>query len=100
MKMLAGKRALITGVASQRSIAWGLAKSMAQHGAEICLSYQNEKLKDRVEKLGEECQCSLALPCDVSSDEQIEQLFEHRPCLLYTSPSPRDRQKSRMPSSA
>lgn len=76
MNMLAGKRALVTGVASRRSIAWGIARAMAQHGAEICLSYQNEKLKERVEKLGGECHSSLLLPCDVSSDEQIEQLFE------------------------
>lgn len=76
MNMLVGKRALVTGVANKRSIAWGLAHTMAQHGAEICLSYQNDKLKERVAKLSHECNCSLLLPCDVSDDEQIKCLFD------------------------
>ena len=74
--MLTDKKALITGVASGRSIAWGLAQAMAKQGAEICLSYQNDKLKERVNKLSGECNCSLTLPCDVSQDRQITQLFE------------------------
>ena len=49
MALLEGKRALITGLASNRSIAWGIAKAMQREGAEIALTYQNEKLKPRVE---------------------------------------------------
>ncbi|HAN60204.1 MAG TPA: enoyl-[acyl-carrier-protein] reductase FabI, partial [Gammaproteobacteria bacterium] len=50
MALLEGKRALITGLASNRSIAWGIAKAMQREGAEIALTYQNEKLRPRVEK--------------------------------------------------
>ena len=57
MGFLEGKRALITGIASDRSIAWGIARAMADQGAEIALTYQNEKLKPRVEKFGEKNKC-------------------------------------------
>jgi len=50
MGFLTGKKALIVGVASNRSIAWGIAESMAKQGCEIALTYQNEKLKKRVDK--------------------------------------------------
>ncbi len=72
---LKGKRALIVGVASQRSIAWGIAQAMHQQGCEIALSYQNEKLKKRVATLAPQCDCRLVMPCDVSDDKQITQLF-------------------------
>lgn len=75
MGFLANKKALIIGVASSRSIAWGIAKAMRREGAELALTYQNEKLRGRVEKLASECDSDIALPCDVSSDEQIEELF-------------------------
>ncbi len=75
MGFLAGKRALIVGVASERSIAWGVAKAMHREGAEIAYTYQNDKLKERVEKLGAQTGSSIYLPCDVASDEQIEQVF-------------------------
>ena len=76
MGFLDGKRALITGVASNRSIAWGLAQAMQREGAEIALTYQNDKLKSRVESLAEKCGCKITLPCDVNGDEQVAELFE------------------------
>ncbi|MGI9212106.1 MAG: enoyl-ACP reductase FabI [Methylococcaceae bacterium] len=75
MGFMTDKRALIVGVLSNRSIAYGIAEAMRREGAEIALSYQNEKLKDRVEKLAGELGASIVLPCDVSSDEQIDSLF-------------------------
>ena len=75
MSFMKGKKVLITGVASNRSIAWGIANAMHQQGAELAFSYPNEKMKPRVEKLAAELGCSIILPCDVSTDEQIEALF-------------------------
>ncbi len=77
MGFLTNKKALIVGVASPRSIAWGIAKTMQREGADLALTYQNEKLRGRVEKLASECDSDITLPCDVSSDEQIEELFTH-----------------------
>lgn len=76
MGFLAGKRALIVGLASNRSIAYGIAKAMQREGAELAFTYQNEKLQKRVVKMAEECDSNITLPCDVSSDEQIEAVFE------------------------
>jgi enoyl-[acyl-carrier protein] reductase I len=75
MGFLNGKRALIVGLASKRSIAWGIAQAMRREGAELAFTYQNEKLKGRVEKLAAECDSAITLPCDVGSDEEIEALF-------------------------
>ena len=75
MALLEGKRALITGLASNRSIAWGIAKAMQREGAEIALTYQNEKLKPRVEKFAAELGSNLAFPCDVGDDRAIDELF-------------------------
>ena len=75
MGFLNGKRALIVGLASNRSIAWGIAKAMQREGAELAFSYPNEKLGARVTKMAKECNSGIVLPCDVSSDEQIENLF-------------------------
>lgn len=75
MGFLANKKALIVGVASDRSIAYGIAEAMVREGAEIALTYQNEKLKERVENLGHALGVSTILPCDVSSDAEIDQLF-------------------------
>lgn len=76
MGFLQGKRALIVGVASNRSIAWGVAQAMHREGAELAYTFQGEKLKGRVEKFAEETGSSLVFPCDVTSDEQIEAVFE------------------------
>jgi len=75
MGFLSGKRALIVGLASKRSIAWGIAQSMLREGAELAFSYPNEKLEPRVAKLASECNSGIVLPCDVTSDEQIATLF-------------------------
>ena len=78
MGFLQGKRVLIVGVASPRSIAAGIALAMAREGAEIAFTYQNDKLKSRVEKIAEQCGSDSALifPCDVASDDQIDAVFE------------------------
>jgi enoyl-[acyl-carrier protein] reductase I len=76
MGFLAGKRALIVGLASNRSIAWGVAKAMHREGAELAFTYQNDKLQERVEKMATECGSEIMVPCDVSSDEQIDAVFE------------------------
>ena len=75
MGFLTGKKALIVGIASNRSIAYGIARAMHREGAELALSYANEKFKPRVEKFAEEFGSSIVLPCDVSSDDDITQLF-------------------------
>lgn len=77
MGFLQDKRALIVGLASNRSIAWGIAQAMRREGAELALTYQNEKLKDRVEKMAGELDSEIVVPCDVSSDEEIDQVFDH-----------------------
>jgi len=75
MGFLAGKRALIFGVASERSIAWGVAKAMHREGAELAYAYQTEKLLPRVEKLASHTGTEIMLPCDVGDDAQIEAVF-------------------------
>lgn len=75
MAFLSGKRALITGIASNRSIAWGIARAMLREGAEVAVTYPNTKMEPRVRKLADELGSSIVLPCDVSSDAEIENLF-------------------------
>jgi enoyl-[acyl-carrier protein] reductase I len=77
MGFMAGKKALIVGVASDRSIASGIAEAFAREGAEIAFTYQNDKLKSRVEKLSERLgqNTDLLYPCDVTSDEEIDAVF-------------------------
>ena len=77
MGFLDGKRALIVGLASNRSIAWGIAKAMQQQGAELAFTYQNDKLHDRVAKMAGECGTEITVPCDVSNDEEIDAVFDH-----------------------
>lgn len=76
MGFLSGKRALVVGVASNRSLAWGIAEAMRREGAEVALTYQNERLRERVERLGGQLGAELILPCDVSADSDIQALFE------------------------
>lgn len=71
------KRALIVGLASNRSIAWGIAQAMRREGAELAFTYQNDKLKERVEKMSSELDSEIIVPCDVSSDEEIDKVFDH-----------------------
>ncbi len=70
-----GKRVLIVGLASNRSIAWGIAQAMHREGADIAFTFQNEKLQSRVEKMAAECNSNITIECDVSSDEQIDNVF-------------------------
>jgi enoyl-[acyl-carrier protein] reductase I len=76
MGFLSDKRILITGVASNRSIAWGVASAMHREGATLAFSYQGDKLKGRVEDLASQCDAEFVLPLDVSSDEQIQACFD------------------------
>jgi len=75
MGFLAGKRLLITGVISNRSIAYGIAAACKREGAELAFTYQGERIKDRVTEFAKEFGSSLVFPCDVGSDEQIDALF-------------------------
>jgi enoyl-[acyl-carrier protein] reductase I len=75
MGFLQGKRALVTGIASQRSIATGIAEAMHREGAELALTYQNDKLKPRVEAAAAEYGSDIVLPLDVADDAQIEACF-------------------------
>ena len=75
MGFLEGKRALIVGVASPRSIAWGIAEAMHEQGAELAYTYQNDKLKSRVDAIAEQTGSSIVIPCDVATDAEIEQAF-------------------------
>ena len=78
MGFLTGKRVLIVGVASKLSIASGIAAAMHREGAELAFTYQNEKLKGRVEEFaaGWGSSADLCFPCDVASDEEIDAVFE------------------------
>ncbi|MDX9885175.1 enoyl-ACP reductase FabI [Thauera sp.] len=76
MGFLAGKRILITGLLSNRSIAYGIAKAMHREGAELAFTYQNERFKDRVAKLASDFDSTLLFPLDVQDDAEITALFE------------------------
>jgi enoyl-[acyl-carrier protein] reductase I len=75
MSFLQNKRALICGLANDRSIAAGIAKAMHKQGAELAFTYQNDKLKPRVEKFAQSVNSDIVLPCDVAEDQQIHDLF-------------------------
>lgn len=77
MGFLTGKRALIFGVASNRSIAWGIAQAMHREGCELAFTYQNERLRERVEKFAGELDSDIVIPCNVEDDNEIEAVFEH-----------------------
>ena len=76
MKILENKKVLIVGVANKHSIAAGIAQSMYEAGAEIALTYQNERLKSNVKKLGVDWGVETYIECDVSSDDDIEKAFK------------------------
>ena len=75
MGFLNGKKFLITGIATNRSIAAGIAKAMRREGAELAFTFIDDRLKNRVERFAEECNSQLLFKCDVTSDEEIKQLF-------------------------
>jgi enoyl-[acyl-carrier protein] reductase I len=76
MGFLHGKRALVTGILSQRSIAWGIANAMHREGAQLAFTYVDEKLKDRVDEAATTFGSNIVLPCDVTRDEDISALFD------------------------
>jgi len=76
MGFMQGKRVLIVGLASNRSIAWGIAQAMHREGAELAFTYQNEKLQSRVEDMAAQCNSSITIECDVSIDEHIDNVFK------------------------
>ncbi len=75
MGLLSGKKILVTGLLSNRSIAYGIARAARREGAELALTYQNERFKDRVVEMAREFGSGIALPCEVTSDAEISGLF-------------------------
>jgi len=73
--MLQGRKILVTGLLSSRSIAYGIARAVAREGAHVAFTYQNDDLKNRVVDLAKEFGAVPVLPCDVARDEDIEVLF-------------------------
>lgn len=71
-----GKKGLILGIANKRSIAWGITQAVSNAGAQVALTYQGERLEKNVRELASELNDPLILPCDVTSDEEIDALFE------------------------
>ena len=76
MGFLSGKRAFIVGVATDRSIAWGIAQAMHREGAELAFSYVNDKMKERVEPLAHSLGSKLTMPLDVTVDGEIDSAFD------------------------
>ena len=74
-QLMSGKRGLIMGVANERSIAWGIAKQAAEHGAELAFTYQSDALKKRVGPLAESVGSKLVLECDVTDDASMDNVF-------------------------
>ena len=72
---LSGKKGVVVGVANERSIAWGIASILSQAGARLALTYQNDRVKDRVARLAESLDGALTIPCDATDDAQIEDVF-------------------------
>ena len=73
--LMQGKRGVIMGLANDRSIAWGIAKALANQGAELALTYQGDAMKKRVMPLAEQLGAKLVLSCDVGDDAQMDQTF-------------------------
>ncbi len=76
MGILDGKRAVIVGLASNRSIAWGIARALRSQGAELAFNYQTERLRGRVRRLAGNVDSGIVLPLDVSDDTQIDNFFD------------------------
>ena len=75
MGILSGRKILVTGLLSNRSISYGIAKVARREGADIALTYQNERFKERCEEMAKELGAQMALPCEVTDDSEIERLF-------------------------
>ncbi len=76
MGFLAGKRAVVVGLASNRSIGWGIARALRAQGAELAFNYQGDKLQGRVEKMAAELDSEIVLPLDVTEDSQIDSFID------------------------
>ncbi len=75
-QLMAGKTGLIMGVANDRSLAWGIARATAEHGADLAFTYQGEALAKRVKPLAESLGSSIIAPCDVTDDASLDALFD------------------------
>ena len=75
MGFLTGKRALIFGVASTRSIAWGIAQALHREGCELAFTYQNERLRERVEKLAGQLDSDIIIPCNVEDERKKKMMM-------------------------
>ncbi len=73
--LMAGKKGLVMGVANDRSIAWGISKALAAHGADLAFTFQGEALEKRVRPLADQLGSSMVLPCDVTDEESVEAVF-------------------------
>ena len=74
-ELMSGKRGLIMGVANERSIAWGIARSIADHGGTLAFTYQGEALEKRVRPLAEQVNSDIVLQCDLSDNKRLDILF-------------------------
>src|SRR5436305_8463297 len=74
-QLMQGKRGLIMGVANDHSIAWGIARTLAAHGAELAFTYQGEALGKRVKPLAQSIKTDLVLPCDVENIASVDEVF-------------------------
>jgi enoyl-[acyl-carrier protein] reductase I len=75
LPLMAGKKGLIMGIANERSLAWGIAKAVAAHGAELAVTYQGEVMEKRVRPLAEQLRASLIMPADVTDPASLDALF-------------------------
>ena len=74
-KLMQGKRGLIMGLANDKSLAWGIAQKLTEHGAEIAISYQGEVMEKRVRPLAEQLGCDFLIDCDVSTEAELDKAF-------------------------
>jgi enoyl-[acyl-carrier protein] reductase I len=74
--LLEGKLGLVLGIANKRSLAWGIAQSVAREGARLAVTYQGERLEENVRELAQGLTAPLVLPCDVSKDEDLDRLAQ------------------------
>ena len=74
--LMDGKRGLVMGVANDHSIAWGIARTLAQHGAQLAFTYQGDALAKRVKPLAEQVGSSFVMPCDVEDIATVDTVFD------------------------
>jgi enoyl-[acyl-carrier protein] reductase I len=91
--LMAGKRGLIMGVANDRSIAWGIARAVAEQGGELAFTYQGEALGKRVLPLAQSIGVDFVVPCDVGDDGSVDSVFPPSPSagagwIFWFTPSP------------